>query len=291
MPMFAARRPFKPARHLLWLGVAISLLLHGVVLALHGAAPAPPRVRPDILQIAIVNAHTEQAPDKPQIKAQMQVAGGGNAEQGVATSPLPLTGQAADTVMLQALRKRQGDLEEQQRNLLSVLTAQTRTAANQSAPGQTRDKADTPAQDDVDQPAVLANAQVAALSDRVQAYNRLPRKQFVAPEATSAVEAAYVEAWRAKIEATGTRFYPEQSGSKLYGSLRMTVSIRADGSVADLEIDQPSTEATLNQAARRIVQLAAPFPPFPAELARGTDILAITRTWRFVNDTLETRSP
>jgi protein TonB len=71
----------------------------------------------------------------------------------------------------------------------------------------------------------------------------------------------------------------------------MTVYIRSDGSVADVEIDDPSPHAVLNQAARRIVQLAAPFPPFPPDVARDTDVLAITRTWNFVNDTLETKAP
>jgi protein TonB len=284
------RRPSKPARHYLWLGIAFSLLVHAVILSLQAAHTPPARTLPDVLEVAIVNARSEKAPDRPQIRAQTQIDGGGTGEKGVASSPLPRTGDSPDTIVLEALRKRQGELEQEQRNLLTLLSADVKAASTPKSAGPV---ADTTAngQDEADQPAVVSNAQVAALAERVQAYNQRPRKQFVAPQATSAVEAAYVEGWRAKVEATGTRFYPEQARGKVYGSLRMTVSIKADGSIADVQIDQPSTEPVLNQAARRIIALAAPFPPFPPELARTTDVLAITRTWHFVNDTLDTAAP
>jgi protein TonB len=284
------RRPSKPARHYLWLGIAFSLLAHGIILSVRAAYTPPPRTLPDVLEVAIVNARTEAPPDRPQIKAQTQIDGGGTADKGVAASPLPRTGAAPDTIVLQALQKRQGELEQEQRNLLTLLSADAKVTAPPKSPGPTAD-ATADGQDETDQPAVVSNAQVAVLAQRVQAYNQRPRKQFVAPQAVSAVEAAYVEGWRAKIESTGTRFYPDEARGKVYGSLRMTVSIKADGSIAGVEIDQPSTEPILNQAARRIVQLAAPFPPFPPELARSTDVLAITRTWHFVNDTLNTAAP
>jgi len=70
----------------------------------------------------------------------------------------------------------------------------------------------------------------------------------------------------------------------------MTVAIRKDGSVADTLVDLSSGSPVLDRAARRIVQLAAPYPPFPPEIARDTDILEITRTWIFTNDQLATRS-
>jgi protein TonB len=70
----------------------------------------------------------------------------------------------------------------------------------------------------------------------------------------------------------------------------MTVAIRKDGSVADAMVDQSSGSPVLDRAARRIVQLAAPYPPFPPDIARDTDILEITRTWIFTNDQLATRS-
>jgi protein TonB len=69
----------------------------------------------------------------------------------------------------------------------------------------------------------------------------------------------------------------------------MTVAIRKDGSVVDTIIEQSSGSALLDRAARRIVKLAAPYPPFPPDIARDTDILEITRTWIFTNDQLATK--
>src|SRR5690606_2130938 len=88
-----------------------------------------------------------------------------------------------------------------------------------------------------------------------------------------------------------TEHYPDEARGKVYGSLQLTVYIRRDGSLLRVEIDRPAMHPVLNQAALRIVQLAAPFPPLPAELAADTDILAITRTWHFTRDQLDTRLP
>ncbi|HVF16668.1 MAG TPA: TonB family protein, partial [Steroidobacteraceae bacterium] len=100
----------------------------------------------------------------------------------------------------------------------------------------------------------------------------------------------YVEDWRARVEKIGNENYPNDARGRFYGALRMTVAIRKDGSVADAMIDQSSGSQILDRAARRIVQMAGPYPPFPPEIARDTDILEITRTWIFTNDQLATRS-
>jgi protein TonB len=279
-----------PAQHQLWLGVAISLFIHAGLLALHFSPLRSPRPPAQDLEIILVNARTETAPVQADARAQAQVEGGGDADQGMAQSPLPQSGDAPNAVVLEAMHKRQAELEQEQQNLLSQLTALAQVSpARQS--GQPTPDASTPGRDEQDQDSVLQNAQIAALSARVQAYNKRPRRSFVAPSAQASRYAQYLDGWRSRVEAVGTQNYPEEARGRVYGSLRMTVYIRSDGTVADVEIDDPSPQAVLNQAARRIVQLAAPFPPFPPDIARDTDVLAITRTWNFVNDTLETKAP
>jgi protein TonB len=110
------------------------------------------------------------------------------------------------------------------------------------------------------------------------------------PSASEYRYARYVEDWRARVERIGNENYPNDARGKFYGALRMTVAIRKDGSVADALIEQSSGSQILDRAARRIVQMAGPYPPFPPEIARDTDILEITRTWIFTNDQLATRS-
>ncbi|MCD0504680.1 TonB family protein [Bordetella petrii] len=280
-----------PAQHYLRIGLAISLLLHAGALAWRFAAPAASRPMQAPLEIVLVNARTESAPAQAQVIAQNQVDGGGNADRGgVATTPLPRTGESAETIVLQAMRKRQAQLEAEQVKLLTQLQAQPK-AGTERQPVYPWPDATAQGEDVHEQPGLVQNAQVAALASRIQSYNAQPRKEFVAPSAQASRYAAYMDAWRTRIEAIGTQHYPDEARGRIYGSLQITVSVRADGSVANVEIDQPSEHAILNQAARRIVQLAAPFPPFPPDIANEADMLVITRTWHFVNDTLETQAP
>eukprot|EP00887_Chlorella_sp_A99_P003824 scaffold32.g3824.t1 len=174
--------------------------------------------------------------------------------------------------------------------LLAQLKSRQRTPAERHAV-YPWPEANTPGDNDKNQESVIRNAQIAALAERIHAYNARPRKQFVGPAAQASRYAVYLDAWRNRIETIGTRYYPDEARGRIYGSLRLTVSVRADGAVTDIEIDQPSSHAVLNQAARRIVRLAAPFPPFPPDIARDTDVLVITRTWNFTNDKLNTQTP
>ncbi|KAG1196075.1 hypothetical protein G6F35_013068 [Rhizopus arrhizus] len=218
------------------------------------------------------------------------MSGGGNADRGMTTTPLPQTGASAETIVLEAMRRRQVQLEAEQTRLMTQLRSQEKAGVERQAVNPWPDGTDL-GQDSQAPASVIQNAQVAALAARVPLYSAEPRTLFVAPSAEASRYAAYLDAWRTRIEAVGTQHYPDEARGRIYGTLRITVSVRSDGSIANVEIDQPSPHAVLNQAARRIVQLAAPFPPFPPDIARDTDVLVITRTWHFVNDTLETQAP
>ena len=94
-----------------------------------------------------------------------------------------------------------------------------------------------------------------------------------------------MEAWRAKVERIGNINYPDEARQReLSGSLLLDVSIRPDGSVIEIVVRRTSGHKVLDDAAVRIVELAAPFAPFPSDIAREVDILHVTRTWRFVNN-------
>ena len=84
-----------------------------------------------------------------------------------------------------------------------------------------------------------------------------------------------------KVERIGSLNYPAEARGKLYGNLRLTVTIRADGSVESIELDRSSGLKVLDAAAFRIVRMATPFAAFPADIRRDTDLLVITRTWFF----------
>lgn len=282
---------YGPRNDYLRLAMVLSLAIHAVLLSIHFTRPPAPVPKATTLEITLVNARTEVAPLQPKMLAQEQLNGGGEATSGQAASPLPRTASISpDEVVLEALRKRQEELEAEQQRLYTQLMSQQKVAPERKEPDPL-ERSEDPGTDAMHQESVLLNAQISALKERIERYNAQPRRHFTGPTTKAVDYAEYVEAWRKKIELLGTEHYPDQARGKVYGSLQMTVHIRKDGSLDRVEIDRPSPEAILNLAASRIVQLAAPFAPFPPSMAEKTDILAITRTWNFVNQKLETLVP
>ncbi|HEU0229797.1 MAG TPA: TonB family protein [Burkholderiaceae bacterium] len=267
----------------------ISLALHAALLAVRFSSPPPPAPEASTLEVVLVNARTKAAPIKPRLLAQNTLNGGGPATSGYSASPLPRTteDQTANQVVLAALRQRQARLEKEQKQLFTLLVDRQKTLLAQIERDVPDDSTDA-GEDERTQEALVVNAQISALKAAIQRYDARPRQRFVAPSTQAVPYAKYVEAWRKKIELLGTEHYPEQARGKVYGKLRMTVYIKKNGELLRVEIDQPSSHPILNSAAKRIVQLAAPFAPFPPALAKNTDVLAITRTWHFVNSELTT---
>ncbi|QJD31033.1 energy transducer TonB [Methylococcus geothermalis] len=127
----------------------------------------------------------------------------------------------------------------------------------------------------------------------VRQQEEAPRPRMVYINSVNAHKykaAAYERAWQDKIERIGNLNYPEEARRRnLTGSLLLSVALRPDGSVYKVQVRRSSGEQALDDAAVRIVHLAAPFAPFPVELREEADVLVITRTWKFLNGTrLET---
>lgn len=272
------------------LALLLSLCAHALLLVWHIARPIP-AVRESTLEVTLVNSRSDQPPLRPQALAQQDLNGGGEEMRGVAASPLPRTSEdSADETVLEALRRRQAELEAEQRRLLTQLESEERVLQASPAPELLGQSAE-PGQDDRQQDSLVLSARIAALKERIERYNARPRQTFVAPSTQAADYAEYIEAWRKRIELIGTQHYPPEARGKIYGDLQLTVYIRRDGQLDHLEFDRPASHAILNSAARRIVELAAPFPPLPPKVAEHTDILAITRTWHFTHAGLDTESP
>ena len=122
----------------------------------------------------------------------------------------------------------------------------------------------------------------AQVSQDWDAYQKRPKRKFLGARTSEYIYARYVEDWRAKVEKVGNLNYPEEAKlQKLYGTLQLTVSIKADGSLENVEINRSSGYKLLDQAAIRIVRLAAPYAAFSDEIRKKVDILSITRTWIF----------
>lgn len=131
------------------------------------------------------------------------------------------------------------------------------------------------------------NLEIAQLTTRIQeqssAYSKRQRRKAISASTREYKYASYLEAWRRKVERIGNLNYPEEAKKhKLYGTLILHVAVRADGSVERIRVLRSSGFDVLDEAAVKIVELAAPFAPLPPDIKAEADVLDITRTWQFL---------
>ena len=274
-----------PRRDRLLAGALVaSLVLHAVALAIH-FSPIDLRSLADKgppLEVALVNARSPNKPTKADILAQANLDGGGNTDQDRrAKTPLPvLPRESAQNEVSIASQKVQA-LEQQTRELLTQLRSQP-VAAAQQKPVEAAEATDSPTANELMQRTIEAVRLEAQIAKEMDAYQKRPKRRFVGARAEEYRFARYVEDWRSKVERVGNMNYPEAARvNKLYGSLVLTVSIRSDGTIENVEVNKPSGKRILDAAAVKIVQMSGPYAPFPSDIRRDTDILHITRTWTF----------
>lgn len=263
--------------------VVFSLLLHGVVLAVRFVANEDDRtpVSPP-LEVVLVNSKSSTKPYKAELLAQHNLDGGGNTDaKRRAKSPLPILPTESQGTELAVATQRQQMVEQQARQLLAqtrALSAVTVEPHRPDAP----DPAQLPSTQELVQRTLEAIKLEAQIAREMEAYQQRPKRRFLGARAEEYRFARYVEDWRSKVERVGNLNYPEAArAQRLYGSLVLTVAIRANGSIENVEIDRSSGKKILDAAAVRIVQLAAPYAAFPPDIRRDTDIIHITRTWTF----------
>lgn len=269
-----------PEQHFLRWAVGLSLAFHVALISWVPREPIPVTPQAETLEMIIVSTQTEASPLDPKRLAQANLEGGGVAQDGVASNPSPQVGKSEQAIAIDAMTQQRAALESEQNALLEqllkewvvpVFLPQTNNQDNEPTPGN----------DSIDQAAMERNAEIAALVDRIERYNALPKRYYDAPSALAHPYVTYIDQWRQKIEETGRRFYPGDDNNRPAGSLQATVTIDSNGQVVDIALDRPSPLAILNQSVKRIVQLAAPFPPFPPNMRQKVDQIVVTRTWQF----------
>ncbi|MBI3903531.1 MAG: energy transducer TonB [Nitrosomonadales bacterium] len=269
--------------------LALSLLLHIFVLFGIGFAIPDPRKTADFLQpleIVLVNSKSRQRPVQAEALAQHNLDGGGNTpENRRASTPLPTLSDDKQFTPEQSAQRVQQLEQEAQRLLTQTQGTYSVTPEN----NRQQQLANERNGEDLIQRSLEIARLEAQINKDMSAYQKLPRKKFIGARTQEYRFAQYVEDWRIKVERIGNLNYPDIARQKkIYGSLQLTVSIRADGSVDNVEVSRTSGQPILDAAAQRIVKLSAPFSPFPPDIRRDTDILSITRTWTFTQtDKLE----
>lgn len=283
--MSVAVQPWQPFAHgnrRLWLAIAISLAAHALLLTLHFSFPdASKSMREKALDIVLVNAKSAKKPTDAQALAQANLDGGGNTDENRRIkTPLPTTNQQASGSEIERMQRRIRELDAAQQKMLSEAKSARAVAAARNAAEQPAPTPNVSGLDLAESARAMARLE-GEINKNVDEYNKRPRKKFVGARTEEYRFAQYIEDWRQKVERIGTLNYPEAARGKLYGSLVLTASLNHDGSLNRVDINRSSGYKVLDEAAKRIVQMASPFAPFPPDIRRDTDILEITRTWYF----------
>jgi protein TonB len=236
----------------------------------------------NVMDVVLVNAKSATRPVKADALAQANLDGGGNTDQKLrASTPFPNVPDRDPSRELKAAENRMKQLEAETNELMTRRQSATRVTQVDSLPQGAAAKSDAEARDIMEKALEIQRLE-AQVRRQYQAYQERPKRQFVGARAAEYRFAVYVDKWRQKIERIGNLNYPEEAKArKLYGSLQLTVAIKADGEVESVEVNRSSGHKVLDQAAIRIVRLAAPFDRFPDNIRADTDILHITRTWTF----------
>jgi len=275
-------QPFVPSNRRLWLAIAVSLAVHGYIVTMNFVFPdASKAMREKALDIILVNAKSAKKPAHAQALAQANLDGGGNTDENRRLkTPLPPTQQQTSGTEIERMQRRMRELEVAQQKMLTEAKTARAVAAARNAAEQPTPSPSVSGLDLAESARAMARLE-GEINKSVDEYNKRPRKKFIGARTEEYRFAQYIEDWRQKVERIGTLNYPEAARGKLYGSLVLSVSINHDGSLNRVDINRSSGYKVLDEAARRIVQMASPYSPFPPEIRRDTDILEITRTWYF----------
>lgn len=263
--------------------VFLALAVHAaLILGISFKAALSPQYKTPQIEVTLASRPTAVAPkDARQIAQANQEGSGDEAQINRISSRNNL--QSDTTSVQQALLQAPQEQSALQHSVLTTTAAASRSATKEKTE-QERRKVDL---NGISPEAAQLNQQVASmqaeLDDETRAYADQPRvRRLTAASAKQSVDAAYLLDWRRRLEAVGNQYYPQASVRYgLYGDLRMMVVIRQDGSLEDIRILSSSGYAVLDEAAIKIVRMAAPYSPFPPELKATTDKLEIIRTWHF----------
>lgn len=289
--------PVSPRAHRFSAALVFSLVLHAILILGIGFKLASPSHSLPTLDVTLVNTSNAEAPKHADFLAQADNAGGGDSDRAHRpgapfSGPLPLP-QAGVAPVPEAPSAPAPQTESGPRVL-----ATTGTAAIRVAPQRDTREAPQP-QAPVAAIPVAQQLEMARLTQEVrdaqEAYARKPRRKYVSANTRSVADAAYQVAWVRRIERIGNLNYPDAARRRhLHGDVVLSVVIGTDGRVHGVRVNTSSGYPVLDDAAVRIVHLAAPFPPIPADKdANGNRIteLVITRTWQFLpGDHLATRA-
>ncbi len=264
------------------------MIILGVTFSISPSADSKPAPALDII---LVQTQSPEASENADFLAQVSQKGGGNAEQKARPRELFSAPTLSNTPGIAKQSSVQQEQKQKQNEQLALLTQSDAEYAINT------EKNPSKAEDDstVDKTNASQNTQTAKLaaeiSNTIELQASLERTKYLNSSTKAFGPAKYMRQWIDRVERVGNLNYPDQARrKKLSGTLILDVVINADGKLIKTDLRQSSGHQILDDAAKRIVKLAAPYSAFPKELRAETDVIHITRSWEFLNNSeLRTR--
>ncbi len=263
----------------------LAISLHAALILGVGFVWTVDRARNPTIEVTLAQHDDREAPARADFLAQHNQLGSGDESE---TRETTTTEESAfhDNV-LRSVREETVLPQEKRESSDPFAVVTTRSAQERQASAETfaRQEQANPATEQ--RPQLNLTPDIASIDARISAEAQLnargPRvRRLTSVSARSAVDAYYLQSWRRKVESIGNLNYPDEARRQgLYGSLRLLVSITPDGGLKEVRVLDSSGHKVLDDAAVRIVRLAAPYAPFPPEMRAETDVLEIIRTWQF----------
>lgn len=265
----------------------MAVFVHGIVINITFAPEdetKPEDNAPPTLEVTLVHARDDKSPEDADYLAQANLEGGGTTQKQVhptspASTPAPSTGAGRNML-------KTPETSPPSSNPPKAAMVITKQAAPEKIQVE-KQKVATPettltTTEMLTRSLEEINSLRGEIEQQMQAYSKRPRSTVVGANSKESDYAFYLDSWRRKIEKIGNLNYPEAAKRQnLSGTLMLEVQIRQDGSVHKINLIRSSGHQILDDAAKRIVNLAAPFAPLTDEIKKDTDILKILRTWQF----------
>ena len=276
----AARKP-----DVLTIALFVAAAAHALVILGVGFLPILEETRtPPALEVVLVQQREDaEAPERADYVAQSSQDGGGRSEADerpsapfASTQDLDTDGVAPNPVLAGSPRPAAASSEDVVTSVYSERDVERERAREE------REERELPP----DTVLVEQNLDIARLQaeiDRQQRrFAKRPRIKTVNARTTESSSAEYMYRWVEQVERVGNLNYPDEARRRgLAGALVLIVGIHKNGEIESVTVDESSGHRVLDDAARRIVELAGPFDPMTGKLAEETDILYIVRTWEF----------
>ncbi|PHQ74682.1 MAG: energy transducer TonB [Marinobacter sp.] len=264
----------------------MALALHAIVVLGITFAPEPPRSSAQTMEITLSQFDDETDPEEADFLAQTSQKGSGTEEEPVEmTTPQP--SEVSQPEVAEVQPEPPSRVEPRQEQEQPVVQTQAQNERQVSEPSAAEPASDEPLPVKEKKSLMERSLEIASLEARFdqqrRAYAKKPRVMRVTAASTlKSTNAWYVQNWVGKVTRVGNINYPtEARRAGIYGTLRMLVSMKKDGTIKELAILESSGSSVLDDAAIRIVRMAAPFAPFPDEMRENVDELEIIRTWVF----------